>query len=142
MEESKLKLREHIMGQDPETINDFLRTVDSTAIRILGDTPNGILDRTCYLESVRPIVSKVEASLHLNNPDYVYETAHNDISPIPVYVLRLSKRKIGIFRKGELDKSIADRLAELHNGHGKDPLPLLDDRSQTVQYHNPRTLQS
>lgn len=141
MEESKQNIREHIVGQIPETINNFLRTIDLTAIRILGDIPNSILDHTCYLESVRPIVSKVEESLRehrpgaqtrflavdiypgnhsyfvldLNNIDYVYETAHNDMAPIPVYVLRLSKRKIGIFRKGEeLDSTLAERLREMH----------------------------
>lgn len=80
--------------------------------------------------------------LDLNNTDYVYETAHNDMAPIPVYVLRLSKRKIGIFRKGELDNTLAERLAEMHNGHGKDPLPLVDDHNQTVEYRYPRSLQS
>lgn len=168
MEESKQKIREHIMGQIPETINHFLRTIDSTAIRILGDTPNSVLDHRCYLESIRPIVSKVEESLRehhpdartrflavdihpgnhsyfvldLNNVDYVYETAHNDMAPIPVYVLRLSKRKIGMFRRGELDDTLAERLAEMHNGHGDDPLPLADDHNQTVEYRYPRSLQS
>ncbi|KAJ5563041.1 hypothetical protein N7535_002512 [Penicillium sp. DV-2018c] len=147
--ESKQKIREHIMGQIPETIIGFLRTFDSSAARILGDTPNSVLDDTCYLESIRPIVSEVEESLleyrpdaqtrflavdihpgnhsyfvlDLNNVDYDYETAHNDMAPIPVYLLRLSKRKIGIFRRKEMDDTLAERLAELHNGHGKDPLP-------------------
>lgn len=80
--------------------------------------------------------------LDLNNADYVYETAHDDMAPIPVYVLRLSKTKIGIFRRGELDKTLAGRLAEMHNGHGYDPLPFVDDHNQTIEYRNPRSLRS
>jgi hypothetical protein len=37
--------------------------------------------------------------LDVNNVNNVYENAHLDKTPIPVYVLRLSKRKVGIFRK-------------------------------------------
>jgi hypothetical protein len=113
------------MGQIPDTINDFLQTVDSTAIRILGDVHNSILDSKDYLRSIRPLVSKVEGSLReyhpdsqtcflvvniypgrhsyfvldLNHLDYVYEAAHNDFTPISVYVLCLSKKPT-ILRKG------------------------------------------
>lgn len=168
MEESMQNIREHIMGQIPETINNFVRAIGSTAIRILGDTPNSVLDQNCYLDSIRPIVSKVEESLReyrpdaqarflavdiypgkhsyfvldFNNVDYVYETAHNFSTPVPVYVLRLSKRRIGIFRRRELDDTIAERIAEMHNGHGSDPLPLVDDHNQTVEYRYPRSFQS
>ncbi|QKX63326.1 uncharacterized protein TRUGW13939_10496 [Talaromyces rugulosus] len=167
MEDSKQQIREHIMDQIPDTIKNFLQTVDPAAIRILGDTPNSVLDSRDYLGSIRPFVSAVERSLRqhrldnqtsflavsiypgrhsyfvldLNNSDYVYETAHNDMNPISVYVLRLS-RNPKIFRKEALDKTLAETLAEMHNGHGYEPLPLFDDHNQIVQYHNPRSLQS
>lgn len=120
------------------------------------------------MDSIRPIVSKVEESLReyrpdaqarflavdiypgkhsyfvldFNNVDYVYETAHNNLTPVPVYVLRLSKRRVGIFRRRELDDTIAERLAEMHNGHGNDPPPLVDDHNQTVEYRYPRSFQA
>ncbi|EPS33639.1 hypothetical protein PDE_08601 [Penicillium oxalicum 114-2] len=168
MQESKLRLREHIMNQIPKTItNFFLHTTGLAAIRILGDIPNSILDQTCYLDSIRPFVSKIEESLHdyqpdaqtrflavdiypgkhsyfavdVNNVDYVYENAHRDSPPIPVYVLRLS-RNVKIFRKREIDGTIAERLADMHNGHGNDPLPLVDDHNQMMWYSRPRSLPS
>lgn len=78
--------------------------------------------------------------LDVNNVDYVYETAHTDTSPIHIYVLRLSKRKISINRQRQLDATIAKRFRAMHNGHGDDPLPLLDDFNRTVEYHSPRGL--
>jgi hypothetical protein len=104
IEESIHLMREHILDQIPETINNPLCTINSTPIRILGDTPNSILDHRHYLESIRPFVAKVEESprnhqpdaqtrflaldihpgnhsyfvLDINNVDYVYETAHHD----------------------------------------------------------------
>ena len=62
-----------------------------------------------------------------NNVNYVYATAHTDTTTIPVYVLRLSRRRISIFRQGILDATITETLATMHNGHGYDPLPLVDD---------------
>ncbi|OQD68836.1 hypothetical protein PENDEC_c030G03370 [Penicillium decumbens] len=113
-------IRERIMNQIPDTIRDFLQQAASTPIRILGDTPNSLLISGDYLGSIRPFVSKTQSSirdccpdaqtrfltvniypgnhayfvLDLNNVDYVYETAHTDMTAIPVYVLRLSKKKI------------------------------------------------
>jgi hypothetical protein len=80
--------------------------------------------------------------LDVNNVNNVYENAHLDKTPIPVYVLRLSKRKLRIFRKEELDHGIAGRLAEMHNGHGDDPLPFVDDDNQIVEYRYPRSLRT
>ncbi|EKV05142.1 hypothetical protein PDIG_38410 [Penicillium digitatum PHI26] len=161
------QIRERIMGQISDTIKSFLQSVDSSPIRILGDVPNSILDSRDYLGSIRPFVSKVEGSLRkdrpdnqtsflavniypgrhsyfvldLNNVDYVYETAHKDMTPISVYVLRLSKRNPTIFRREALDKTLAETLAAMHNGHGQDTLPLIDDHNRVVQYRNPRSLQ-
>lgn len=63
------------------------------------------------------------------------------MAPIPVYVLRLSERP-KIFRQQQLDDTIARVLADMHNGHGYDPLPLVDDYNHIVEYRNPRSLQS
>ncbi|KAJ5924423.1 hypothetical protein N7466_008610 [Penicillium verhagenii] len=165
MADQASQIREQIMNQIPSTIHKFLQGV-STPIRILGDTPNSLLDSGDYLASLRPFVSKTESSirdccpdiqtcfiavniypgnhaffvLDVNNVDYVYETAHTNTTPIPIYVLRLSKRKISITRQHGLDATIAERVRAMHNGHGDDPLPLLDDFNQTVEYHSPRNL--
>ncbi|KAE8347309.1 hypothetical protein BDV24DRAFT_121895 [Aspergillus arachidicola] len=118
MEEQKQRDREHILGQIPGTISNFLRMMDSTAVRILGDNPNSVLNYGDYLESIRSFISEVQRSIHMSHPDaqthflavnmyrgkhsyfvldlnnvsYAYETAHTDMTPVPVYVLRLSKR--------------------------------------------------
>ncbi|KGO67137.1 hypothetical protein PITC_020430 [Penicillium italicum] len=169
MNDYKQQSREHIMSQIPNTIQNFLQTFDSTAIRILGDTPNSILDSEDYLGSIRVFVSTVESALRrfrpdiqtkflavniypgrhsyfvldLNNVGYNYETAHDDMRPISVYVLRLSTKKPTIISRQEvLDRTIATTLAKMHNGHGYEPLPLVDDYNHIVQYCNPRSLQS
>lgn len=76
----------------------------------------------------------------VNNVDYVYETPHTDMATVPVYVLRLSKRKIKIYRKESLDVDLAAILAEMHYGHGQEPLPLVEDYNHLVQYKDPRSL--
>lgn len=69
MNDNKQQVREHIISQIPITIQNFLQTVDSTAIRILGDTPNSILDSEDYLGSIRVFVSAVESALRRFRPD-------------------------------------------------------------------------
>ncbi|KAL1974660.1 hypothetical protein VTN31DRAFT_4864 [Thermomyces dupontii] len=166
-EESKRKIRDSIIGQIPDLITSLLDTIGSAATRILGDTPNSLLDPSDYLGSIRPFVSRIEESLHdlrpdiqtrflalnvypgkhayfvldVNNVDYDYETAHSNLAPIPVYVLRLSRRP-KVFRQRQLDDTLAKMLAEMHNGHGYDPLPFVEDYHKTVEYRNPRSLQS
>lgn len=161
------KIRVQLMAQIHETMRDFLGQVDSTPIRILGDAPTKILNSENYLESISDIVTKVQECvdqyrpraqtrfvavtiypirhsyfvLDLNNDHYDFETAHTEMTPIPVYILRLS-RNTRIFRFQEQDEKLAARLAEMHNGHGRDPLPLFDDFTKTVVYHSPRSLQS
>lgn len=160
-------LRDHIMGKIPGIIHGFVQTIGSSAIRILGDTPNTILDSEAYLESISPFALEVQRCLHdddannrtcfvvvkiyrgkhsffvvdLNNSDYDYQTAHECKTPIPVYVLRLSKRNPRIYRKREIDELVADTVAVMHNGHGHDPLPLFDNHyDEHLQYSNPRSL--
>ncbi|CAG8107628.1 unnamed protein product [Penicillium salamii] len=164
--EDQTHLRDLIINQIPDTIHNLLQEVDSSPIRILGDTPNSLLDSRDYLESIQPFIPKIQNSIYdyrpdietrflavnvypgkhtffvldVNNVDYNYETAHINTTPIPIYVLRLSRRKISITRQQRLDATIAERLRAMHNGHGDDPLPLLDDFNQTVEYHSPRSL--
>jgi hypothetical protein len=169
IEEANKHARDNVMNQIPQIINTFLETAGPGAIRILGDTPTSILTTEDKVGCISQFASKIESSIHtsrpstqtrflavniypptktkhsyfvldLNNADYIYETAHTDKRPIPVYVLRLSKRKISIFRKEGLDVTIAETLATMHNGHGDDPLPLVDDYTGIVQYICSRSL--
>ncbi|CAG8947623.1 unnamed protein product [Penicillium salamii] len=166
MEDQTQHLRNLIINQIPDTIHNLLQEVDSGPIRILGDTPNSLLDSRDYLGSIQPFISKVQNSIHdcrpeietrflamnvypgkhsffvldVNNVDYDYKTAHTVTTPIPIYVLRLSRRKISITRQQRLDATIAERLRKMHNGHGDDPLPLVDDFNQILGYHSPRSL--
>ena len=58
--------------------------------------------------------------------------------PVPVYILRFSKRAPSTRRAGALDVQLAGLLASMHNGHGRYPLPLFEDHNDC----NPRSLQS
>ncbi|KAE8153178.1 hypothetical protein BDV25DRAFT_127387 [Aspergillus avenaceus] len=154
-----------------ETIRRFLNRFDSSlpvpSIRVVGDTPNSILDPNDFLESITSIVEGVKSAviacrpqtqtcylavkrfggrhsffvLDLNNVEYDYDSAHENRSPIPVYILRLS-RNPKIFRHAPQDQQLADKLAELHNLHGDDPLPLFDDHTKPIIYAFPRYLKS
>lgn len=168
MDDSTQRIREHIIRQIRVVLSEVPPNVGSNTIRILGDTPNSILDPEDYLESIRPFISETEQCLQeyhpdnktrfvavkicrgnhsyfildLNNTDYNYETAHECKTLIPVYVLRLSKRQPTLFRKRELDKTIAKVLRNMHNLHGQDPLPLFDNHyDENLQYCNPRSPQ-
>ena len=164
-------LHHQILTQIHPTIKTFLAQVTTssnppTPIRILGDTPTILLDSTDYLHSIREIATTVQDSIHECHPDahtrflavnvyrrhsyfvvdvnhvhYDYETAHVDTAPVPVYVFRLSRRP-RIFRCEDQDGRLAVRLAEMHNGHGRDSLPLFDNFTKLVQYHSPRSLKT
>ena len=156
------------MAQIPRIMFEFLQELHSEdAVRILGDIPNSVLDPRDYLESIRPFVLKVQHCLReyragcetrfvaanvypgkhsyfvvdLNNDGYNYNTAHECETPVPVYVLRLSQRMPSIRRKEVLDKQLATSLANMHDGHGQEPLPLFEDHNDpNLQYRNPRSL--
>ncbi|KAL4899454.1 hypothetical protein BDW74DRAFT_110111 [Aspergillus multicolor] len=164
-EETKGKLLHQIQN----TIDEFLRKKDiPRQFRLVGDTPTAILDSTDYLSSGLPFVAAVQESMKacspdsdteietrfialritsrhsffvidVNNTEYDYKTAHEVTTPIPVYVLRLSKR-VKIFRNPPNDEQLASILATMHWGHGNDPLPLVDDYTKPVVYHSPRGL--
>ncbi|CAG8928314.1 unnamed protein product [Penicillium salamii] len=160
-----------IIGQIHEVVTNFLNKHDSATsippLRILGDTPNSILDHSEYLKSINAIVQEVQNTvatcrpeaatcwvavskfpgrhsffvLDINNVEYDYESAHMCIAKIPVYVLRLS-RAPKVFRHEPQDQKLADTLAEMHNLHGRDPLPLFDDHTTRRVYVSPRDLES
>ncbi|PLB43289.1 hypothetical protein P170DRAFT_514546 [Aspergillus steynii IBT 23096] len=169
MKGSRQQVREHIMAQTPRVIFESLHDLPSDgAARILVDTPNSVLNPQDYLESIHPFALTVQHSLHgyrshhetrfvavniypgkhsyfvvdLNNVNYNYDTAHECKTPIPVYVLRLSKAP-RIRRAAALDIQLAEMLAKMHNGHGQDPLPLFEDHNDpNLQYRKPRSLRS
>ncbi|KNG79991.1 hypothetical protein ANOM_011916 [Aspergillus nomiae NRRL 13137] len=169
MNGSTQEIRGYIIRQIRVVLSKFLQDVNvgSATIRILGDTPTSILDPEDYLASIYPFVSETEECLKkhhpdnttrfiattiyrgkhsyfvldLNNNDYTYETAHECKTIVPVYVLRLSKRQPTIFRKRELDETIAETLRDLHDCHGQDPLPLFDNHYEENRcYRHPRSL--
>ncbi|KAJ5088274.1 hypothetical protein N7456_011890 [Penicillium angulare] len=159
-----------IVGQISEVITNFLKGYDSSSIppiRIVGDTPNSILDQENCLQSITPIVEEVKNTiatcrpetttrwvaaakfpgrrsffvLDLNNTEYDYDSAHLCREIIPVHILRLS-RAPKVFRHQGQDQKIADTLAQMHNNHGQAPLPLFDDHTKHRCYAYPRTLYS
>lgn len=169
MDDSIQQIRNRILGQIREVLFELPEDDVTGTMRILGVTRNRILDPNDYLESIRPFALEVQDSLHarhgnnttrllaitihpdkhsyfvvdLNNADYDYQTAHECQTMLPVYVLRLSsKRKPTISRQRPLDPVIAETLRKLHNDHGQDPLPLLDNYYDKDRYYgNPRSLQ-
>lgn len=125
MGDSTKQIHDRIIRQIQVLLSEFLPDVGSGTIRILGDTPNSLLDPEDYLKSIRPFISETEEYLWklypdnktslfaveicrgkhsyfilgLNNTDYNYKTAHECKTLIPVYVLGLTKRQPTIVRK-------------------------------------------
>jgi hypothetical protein len=156
-----------IIGQINSVMRNFTNGYDSSTliqpIRILGDTPNSNLDHSKYLESIKTIVEEVKNTvttcrpdteirwiavnkfegrhsffvLELNNVGYDYESAHTCLTKVPVYILRLS-RAPRIFRYEPQDQKLAEKLAQMHYLHGKDPLSLFDDLTKPRVYGSPR----
>lgn len=166
-----MEARDLIIDQIRGLMANFLKGYDSStsipSIRILGDTPNSILDDSQFLQSIKIIIEEVESSvalyrpgtksrwiatnkfggrrsffvLDLNNIEYEYESAHTCRTLIPVYVLRLSKSP-KIFRHEPQDQNLAEKLAQMHDLHGKKPLPLFDDHTKPLIYDSPRNLRT
>lgn len=160
-----------IVGQIQGVMRNFLSQYDASTpiapVRIVGDTPNSILDHSEYLNSINAIVQEVIDAvstyrpniqtrwvaiskfpgrhsffvLDINNGDYGYESAHTCFTKIPVWILRLS-RAPKIFRHQGQDQKLAEKLASLHNLHGRDPLPLFDEYTQLRAFASPRHLWS
>ncbi|KAJ5958038.1 uncharacterized protein N7479_005188 [Penicillium vulpinum] len=166
-----MEYRASIIGQIHGVMRDFLNSFDSStpvpAIRIVGETPNSILDHSEFLKSIGTIVDPVQKAvaaccpdvktrwiavkkfegrrsffvLDLNNVGYDYATAHKCLTKVPVYILRLSK-KPKIFRHGPQDQKLTESLAEMHNLHGERLLPLFDDYTGPRVYESPRYLRA
>ncbi|PYI33240.1 hypothetical protein BP00DRAFT_323545, partial [Aspergillus indologenus CBS 114.80] len=103
-------VRDRILRQIRGVLFDFLGTIGSGTMRILGDTPNSILDPEDYLISIHPFATQVQDCLHeynahnetcfvavniypgkhsyfvvdVNNTNYDYQTAHECKTSIPV----------------------------------------------------------
>ncbi|KAB8254096.1 hypothetical protein BDV32DRAFT_143205 [Aspergillus pseudonomiae] len=141
MNGSTQEIREYIIRQIRVVLSKFLQDVNvgSATIRILGDTPTN--NTTLFIATTIYRGKHSYFVLNLNNNDYNYETAHECKTIVPVYVLRLSKRQPTIFRKRELDETIAETLRDLHDCHGQDPLPLFDSHYEENRcYPHPRSL--
>lgn len=134
-----------------------------SSIRILGDLPTKLLNSEDYLGSVSSMIEEFVATwkkttltrllavevyprhtyfaLDLNNDKYDYQTAHEDMTVLPVYLLRCSSRSRSwsIVRYRRQDVSLAHRLAVLHNANGQAPLPFLEDHHTIIMHFNPRT---
>ncbi|KAJ5709523.1 hypothetical protein N7493_009814 [Penicillium malachiteum] len=167
LDEKYQKIRNHILCQIPVVLSELLRNVGSCTMRILGDTPNSVLDHEDRLGSLQSFISAVEDCVRQHHPDdktlfvavkffpgkhsyfvvdvnktrYNYETADECWDLVPVYCLRLSRRPT-IFRKPSLDEPVSRILREMHSGHGQDLLPLCDNHFDPhFCYANPRSLQ-
>ncbi|CAG8271477.1 unnamed protein product [Penicillium salamii] len=145
MDDPTKQIRSHVMGHIRGILFELPSDVVRGTIRILGDTPNSILDPNNYLESIRPFALEVQDGLHQydrNNTTRflavtVYPRKHS------YFVVDLNNtEKPTIFRKPELDGQIAEILRVMHHNHGQDPLPLFDNYcDQNSYYGNPRSLQ-
>jgi len=135
------------------------------SIRILEDLPTERLDSGDYLASTQGIISnfttfwgnKVDLrllavevwprhsyfALDFNNDVYDYQNAHIRVIVIPVYLLRLSRRSgtWRIFRHQPSDTQLAQRIADLHEGNGQNPIPFLEDHIKGVTHYAPRNCQ-
>ncbi|BCR96136.1 uncharacterized protein AKAW2_21076A [Aspergillus luchuensis] len=105
--------RDRILHQIHRVLFDFLQASsdDTTPMRILGDTPNSIIDPKDYLTSIRPFVTEIQNCVReyynaniktcfiavniyhgkhsyfvvdLNNTEYDYQTAHHECKTVPV----------------------------------------------------------
>ncbi|PGH14518.1 hypothetical protein AJ79_03011 [Helicocarpus griseus UAMH5409] len=148
-----------------EANQKILNTVEEErTIRIVVDVPTNILQHDNILSAasslVRPLVEEWEKNnnstrllvvdvyprhtyivIDVNNWRYDYSIAHQQTFPIPVYVLRLSKRSNQwvFFRRATEDQKIATTLAELHRCNGVNPTPFFADHIRGSVYLSPRT---
>lgn len=140
----------------------FKAIEEQDTIRIIADVPTDRLRPEDYLASasdfikpfmmhwgekhmVRHLVVDVYPRhayivIDVNNRQYDYDTAHKQTYPVPIYILRLSRRgnKWIFFRRPVDDQRIATILAELHWCNGQNPLPFLADHIKGSVYTSPR----
>jgi hypothetical protein len=79
-------------------------------------------------------------AVDVNNHSYEFGNAHKDTTLIPVYGIRQVKRtdKWLLSRLAKEDKTVAERIAELHNVNGAKEPPFLEDHTSLIQHLNLR----
>jgi hypothetical protein len=79
--------------------------------------------------------------IDINNWQYNYNIAYRQTFPIPVYILRLSRRskQWTFFRPAIEDQKIATSIAELHRCNGTNLTAFLADHIRGSVYLSPRT---
>ncbi|KAJ5558770.1 hypothetical protein N7535_009351 [Penicillium sp. DV-2018c] len=138
---------------------------DDTAKRIVIKVKTKTLNPQSYLDSAKNIVSEIFPDwendprilflaidvwsertfivIDLNNRDYNFRTAHNNMTVFPVYVLRQHGRRQNwaLIRWNQLDQRMSLQLADLHRVNGYDAtLPFLEDHNTRIVHENPRDL--
>ncbi|KAB8223904.1 hypothetical protein BDV33DRAFT_199949 [Aspergillus novoparasiticus] len=132
-------------------------------VRIVVDVPTNLLRPDEYLASVSQLVSPFMVHwetentprllvvdvypkhayivIDINNRRYNYDTAHQQIYAIPVYVLQLSQNTLRwrFFRRAVEDELIARTIAELHRLNGQNPIPFFADHINGSVYLSPRS---
>lgn len=148
-----------------EVNQEVIKSIDEQeTIRIVADVPIDFLQPGDYVRSaseiIQPLVSHWEtkhttrilavdvyprhayAVVDINNHRYDYYEAHTQNFAIPVYILRLSRRKKiwTFFRYAPQDRRLASQLAELHRTNGQKPTPFFSDHiNNPVSMTLPRT---
>ncbi|QKX53285.1 uncharacterized protein TRUGW13939_00363 [Talaromyces rugulosus] len=115
----------------------------NSAKTILNDIfPNWESDNRILFLAVEVFEERAFMAFDINHHDYDFRTAHQDKSPLPVYVLkRVHKgRNWDLIRLPRDDTIICTRLAELHRAHGYDvELPIVEDHTSVIVHANPRS---
>lgn len=57
-------------------------------------------------------------AIDINNRRYKFYTAHKTTTGLPVYVLRLHRKRWALVRWPRENQPVAERLAYLHNANG------------------------
>ncbi|KAL4870557.1 hypothetical protein BDV12DRAFT_165817 [Aspergillus spectabilis] len=143
-----------------QEVLDAIESQDT--IRIIADIPTNILDSNDPIASatdlIAPFTTEWETQhetrllvvdlyprhtyivIDINNRQYDYKTADTDVTPIPIYILRLSRSgRWSFFRRAVDDGQIARDIAELHRCNGWDPTPFLSNHIKGPVYLAPRS---
>lgn len=155
----------HIIPSIMDEVNEHvLKTMqDLPTIRIIIDVPTEIMNPENYLESafelVKPFTNSWEKYhgvrrivvdvyprhayivIDINNFSYDFKLAHLQTFPIPVHILRLSRKSKQwyFFRRQLEDRRVANDIAELHRCNGQNQPPFFADHIRGSVYLSPRT---
>ena len=80
-------------------------------------------------------------NIDVDHADYDYQTAHQDNTILPVYVIRMYRGNWVLERWQKEDERVAQNLAELHRvtGYGVD-IPFFENHNTRIVYDKPRDL--